>query len=114
MLVTCTTIRLSTKSAWEPPQLPLGCFWSTNFNSKHWPQLPSPVRPWLPLTATAAKPMLKLPFTRKGALSAQAAAVPPSHTDFTLASKSRSPVFASQDSVGLSTFPLPGHEQLGL
>jgi len=50
----------------------------------------------------------------KGALSAQAAALPPSQTDLAFASKRRSPVFASQASVGLSTRPFRGQAQLGL
>jgi len=47
-------------------------------------------------------------------LSEQAAAVPPSHTDLTVASNKGSPVLASHARIGLCTLPLLGHEQLGL
>mmetsp|Transcript_28949 Transcript_28949/g.72719 ORF Transcript_28949/g.72719 Transcript_28949/m.72719 type:complete len:158 (+) Transcript_28949:355-828(+) len=72
------------------------------------------MRPWLPLTAAAANPMLKLSETMKGWLFEQVVAVPPWHTDATLGSKSTLPVLASHERTGLLTLPLFGHEQLGL
>merc|ERR1719330_342659 len=58
--------------------------------------------------------MLKRGFTRKGLLSVQDAAVPPSQTEATLASVNFWPVLASQDKAGRLTLPLLGQEQLGL
>merc|ERR1719210_671 len=106
---------IPTRSGCDPPHLSGRWIFSTNFNSKHCPQLASPLRPWSPLTAIAAKPMLRRDLTGNGWLSAQDAALPPApQTDGSFASASFAPVSALQARIGRFMPPLPGQEQLGL
>ena len=68
----------------------------------------------MPPTAAAAKPSETPSLYCQGWLLVQDAAVPPSQTEVTSGEVRTLPVSASHERTGVSTSPLPDHEQLGL